>query len=286
MYFKIGDNIIIGSKDSPYKLEPGISGLAQADIRTGDGLYAGVDGGYVSSQLYGMRTITFTGFYLPDSCAKADELRVRLLTELHIRYLYPIFIKTFAGNNYFTEGYLTDIKADINGPRANEFQLTFLCPDPIIYDGGDGVNSDSAWMEQTFYAPGAGGFEIKYTSPVLWEGGEPATVVNNIGTVNTYPIITLRGNYHNPTITNLTTGDFITISRNISSTDTVTIDMKQRIITLTDSGGNVTSIASDRTITSSWWYLIPGENKIQLTTTDVSDTDYGMIKYKQGFQGI
>lgn len=283
MQIRIGD-IQLGG-ESKYQLEPGIQGLGTPEIRTGDGVYAGVDGAYVSSQLYGKRTIVLTGFYLAESCEDADNLRKELLTNLHIRYLYPIFIDTFAKRHYFTEGYISDIKADISGPRINEFQITILCPDPLIYDGGDGINSDSAWMEQTFHKEKAGGFEIEYTSPVQWVAGEQVTLINNIGTVNTYPIITLRGVFHNPKITNFTTNQFIHLDRTTVATDTITIDMKQRLVTIKDHSGEITTIASDRSVDSSWWYLAPGENKILLETDDADDTDYGIIKYKQGYQG-
>ncbi len=278
MIIKIG-NLQFGGNSS-YQIEPGIAGLDSATIRTGDGLYAGVDGAYVSSQLYGARTITFTGFYLASSCGEIDELRLNLLTNLRIRYLYPILITTFSQKHYFTEGYITDIKAEITGPRGGEFQITIYCPDPIIYDGGDGVSPDSAWIEENFYKAGAGGFVISYPTPVNWKEGQQYTVIENRGTVDTYPIITLNGSFSSPTIRNLTTGKFMTISRTISSGN-VLIDMKKRIITL-----NGTTIAANRSITSSWWTLIPGENRIILETNSTTNTNYGTIRYKQGYQGI
>lgn len=279
MYFRIGNDITLGG-NSAYKLESPITGLSSPEIRTGDGNYAGVDGGYVSSQLYGMRTIVLTGFFL-GTCAEVDELRHNLFTKLHIRYLYPIFITTFSGIHYFTEGYVTDIKADITGKRAGEYQITLLCPDPIIYDGGDGLTTDSAWIEGTFYKDEPGGFVLPENVPVQWESGNRGVVVTNLGTVEAYPIIVLRGAFTNPTIRNLTTGEFISLDRATSASDEIVIDMKQRIITL-----NGVSIASNRTITSSWWALQQGRNEIVLTTTNTSDTDYGVIKYKQGFQSI
>lgn len=165
MIIKIGDNIQLGG-NSKYQLEPGISGLSSANIRTGDGVYSGRDGGYVSSQLYGTRTITMTGFYIGENCEEADNLRRGLVSNLHIRYLYPIYITTFSQQHYFTEGYVTDIKSDIEGRRSGEFQITLLCPDPIMYDGGDGLSSDSAWIEQRFMIEKAGGFVIEYPTPV------------------------------------------------------------------------------------------------------------------------
>ena len=167
MIIKIGDTITFGG-NSKFQITPPLSGLTSPDIRTGDGLYAGVDGGYVSSQLYGFRNIVISGFYIGKTCQEADELRQQLMSELHIRYLYPIFITSFSGKHYFVEGYITDRRSDITNPTSGEFQITIHCPDPIIYDGGDGVASDSAWFEQTFYKEQSGGFNIEYQVPVQW----------------------------------------------------------------------------------------------------------------------
>lgn len=285
MEIKISDLVFGG--DSPYQISPGIQGLGTADIRNGDWLYAGVDGGYMSNQLYGHRTIVFTGFFIADGCRKDyDELRANLLAKLRIRYLHPIFIKTFGDRYYFTEGYVSDVKTEIENPKVCEFQISMLCPDPIIYDGGDGQSADSAWTEMTFYKQGAGGFDMEYETPVQWISGEMVTSIENLGTLNTYPIITLKGVFHNPTITNRTVGGSITLARTITSGQTVVINMKERTIILIDAGGNVASIASDRTIGSSWWSLASGVNNIVLTTTNSEDTRFGTIKFRNGYGGL
>ena len=280
MIIKIGDTITFGG-NSKFQITPPLSGLTSPDIRTGDGLYAGVDGGYVSSQLYGFRNIVISGFYIGKTCQEADELRQQLMSELHIRYLYPIFITSFSGKHYFVEGYITDRRSDITNPTSGEFQITIHCPDPIIYDGGDGITSDSAWFEQTFYKEQPGGFNIEYQVPVQWVGGQMATNIENLGTVAAYPIITLSGKFTNPKITNLTTNEFIELERETTVSDTIVIDMKERIITL-----NGVSIASSRTIDSSWWTLLQGNNKIVLETDNSSDNNFGTIKYKVGYLGV
>ena len=281
MEIRFGDEITFGG-NSKFQITPPLSGLTSPDIRTGDGLYAGVDGGYVSSQLYGFRDIVISGFYIGSTCEEADNLRQKLMTSLHIRYLYPIFITTFSGKHYFTEGYITDRRSDITHPTSGVFQITIHCPDPIIYDGGDGINSDSAWFEQTFYKEEPGGFDIEYTIPVQWVNGQMATSIENLGTVDAYPIITLTGVTKNPKIINLTTNQFIELSRTTTSaTDVIVINMKERIITL-----NGVSIAADRSIDSSWWTLKPGNNKIVLQSDRTTDVNFGTIKYKVGYQGI
>lgn len=280
MRFKIGDEILLGG-DSNYKLVSPISGLSAPSIRTSDGLRSGVDGGYISAQLYGFRTITLTGFYKGDTCEEADSLRLNLMNKLHIRRLYPVIITTFSGRNYFTEAYITDVKSDITMPIAGEFEITLVCPDPIIYDGGAGVSAASAILQQLFYKEKPGGFTIPSTMPVQWQPGQAATDVLNSGTVDTFPLLVLRGKLTNPKITNFTNNSFVKLAKTINAGQELRIDMKKRIITL-----DGVSIANSRTVDSSWWKLERGVNRIVLTTDSTSDTDYGTILWKNGFEGI
>lgn len=280
MRFKIGNDIILGG-DSAYKLVSPISGLSAPAIRTADGVYAGVDGGYVSSQLYGFRTITLSGFYQGDTCQEADDLRLGLMNKLHIRQNYPIMITTFSGRNYYTEGFIADVKSDITMPVAGEFQITLICPDPIIYDGGDGASPQSSLLQQVFYKEKPGGFTIPSDMPVQWVSGQVATSIMNSGSVEVYPLIILKGTYTNPKITNITTNQYVRLSVNAVGQAELRIDMKRRIITL-----NGVSIAGSRGIDSTWWSLKRGENRIVLETSNQTDTDFGTIIWRNGFEGI
>lgn len=280
MRFKIGNDIILGG-DSAYKLVSPISGLSAPAIRTADGVYAGVDGGYVSSQLYGFRTITLSGFYKGESCQEADDLRLGLMNKLHIRQNYPIMISTFSGRNYYTEGFIADVKSDITMPTAGEFQITLICPDPIIYDGGDGTSPQSSLLQQVFYKEKPGGFTIPSDMPVQWVAGQVATSIMNTGSVEVYPLIILKGTYTNPKITNIVTNQHIKMDLIISGDSELRIDMKKRIITL-----NGVSVASSRALDSTWWSLKRGENRIVLETNKQTDTDFGTIIWRNGFEGI
>lgn len=280
MRFKIGNDIILG-EDSPYRLLSPVSGLSAPAIRTADGVYAGVDGGYVSSQLYGFRTITLSGFYQGKTCEEADDLRLGLMNKLHIRQNYPIMITTFSGRNYYTEGFIADVKSDITMPIAGEFQITLICPDPIIYDGGDGSSPQSSLLQQAFYKEKPGGFIIPSSMPVQWTSGQVATSIMNIGSVKVYPLIILKGTYTNPKITNITTNENIKMNLTVSGNSELRIDMKKRIITL-----NGVSVASLRALDSIWWGLERGENRIVLETDKQTDTDFGNIIWRNGFEGI
>lgn len=282
MIFRIGNKIQLGGDNGTgYILQSPISGITSPAIRSADGVWAGRDGGYISSQLYGFRTITLKGAYIGSTCEEADKLRLDLMTQLPIRTLFPIFIETFSHKHYYTEGYVTDIKSDITGPRSGEYQITIICPDPVIYDGGDGVNADSAWFEYEFYKEKPGGYIIEYSSPVQWSEGNVATLIVNTGTITVYPQIILKGKFTNPKIVNVTTGEFIQINKTTSASDEIRIDMNERIITL-----NGVTIASDKSMDSTWWSLRSGDNRVLLETDDEDDSQFGVIKFKAGYEGI
>ena len=59
MIFRIGDKIQLGGDDGTggYILQSPIEGITSPAIRSADGVWAGRDGGYISSQFYGFRTI-------------------------------------------------------------------------------------------------------------------------------------------------------------------------------------------------------------------------------------
>lgn len=262
MEFRIGRGLVIGG-ESKYCLAPPVEGLDHPDIRIGEGVYAGRDGGFVSGHFYGQRTIILNGFYIGANCEEADRLRRELFSYLRIRYTLPIFIVDFSGNNYYTEGYISDVKSNITGPVSGEYQLTLLCPDPIIYYGGDGISEATTWTTQEL-DPGIN------------------TVING-GSVDAWPSFSITGLIDGITVTNQTTTQSLTVDVQTSDpTDVVVINMQKRLITL---NGEV--INADRTIDSEWWYLLPGQNDIEVDVEDESGAGItAEIRYKKGYAGI
>lgn len=282
MIFRIGDKIQLGGDNGTgYILQSPIEGITSPSIRSADGVWTGRDGGYVSSQFYGFRTITLTGAYIGSTCEEADKLRLGLMTNLGIRKLFPVFITNFSGRHYYTEAYITDIKSDITGRLSGEWKMTLICPDPIIYDGGNGVDANSAWYQYTFKKEKPGGYKVETKYPVKWTEGNISSFVNNSGSVEIFPQIILRGKFTNPKILNTTTGKSVKLERTTSPSDEIVIDMNERIITL-----NGQSIAHTRTADSTWWCLLPGENRLLLETDSKTDTDFGIVKFKAGYEGI
>lgn len=259
MEIKIGESLFLGD-NSDYKLSPPVSGLASPAFRVGDGVYAGRDGGYVSGHYYGHRTLVLRGFYIGTDCENAAELRRVLFGYLRIRYRLPILITTAEGQ-YYTEGVITDVKADVTNLKGGEYQLTILCPDPILYEAALGV---AKWYEHT-----------------LVNGG--TTEIANGGDVEIYPVITITGIVDGVELTNDTTEQTMQIDvTSENDDDEIVVDMQKRIITL-----NGVGINEDRSLNSSWWYLAQEANDITVNIGEDSGSSVEVkIRYRKGFSGV
>lgn len=257
MKIKIGTTLYLG-EDSPYQLSSPIQGFESPAIRTGDGVYAGRDGGFVSGHFYGQRTLVFEGFYIGADCDDASDLRRVLFNLLRIRYRQPIVVY-LGDNQYYTEGFVKDVKVNLESERAGRYQITFLCPDPLFYLLDGGTSESNTWYSTTLPA-----------------GSD--TTISNTGGADIYPVLRMTtGTVENPVLTNTSTGKKIQL--NISSTPITngfSIDMKRRIIML-----NGSVINSSRTVDSEWWCLLPGQNIINF-----SNTSDGILYYQKGEIGI
>lgn len=253
MEIKIGSTLFIGG-ESKYHLAPPVEGLEAPEIRVGDGVYAGRDGGYVSGHFYGNRTIVLHGFYIGDDCSDAASLRQALLGLLRIRYKMPILITNFNGETFFTEGYLGDIKCEVEKAVAGEFQITLICPDPFLYEA-------------------RGGLPVIYAYSLALG---TSTTIPNEGTVQVYPVIKFFGQMSNPKVLNETTGEVMELDIETQNDDDIlTIDMENRLITLNGEGVNPT-----RTLESSWWELLQGANEIRVVSP--SSSGINLDSYTEG----
>jgi len=279
MQLKINGLTLGGS--SKYQIQAPLSGLEKPPVRMGSGEWSGRDGGYVSSQFYGSRVITISGFYKAASCDEADELRSDMAEALAIRQSLPMFITTFGGKKLFTQTYLKDLKMDITSDIFGIYQITLVAPDPLLYDAGDGVDPDSGWQELPVYKLIGGGYVTAYELPVQWEPGTTPTVATNNGDTFIYPQFKSVGEVTNPRITNLTENKFVQVNVTTNSPDDeIIIDMGARTVTL--NGG---SILSFRTLDSQWWGLPTGNSVIQFESDGVDDVEVGTLRWRNAWQG-
>jgi len=141
----------------------------------------------------------------------------------------------------FTYGYITS-------------QWIFYCPDPRFYDN----TQQSASLVGTNYL----GRLYNRTYPLTFGGGAAGTTITNTGWANTYPIITITGPITNAIVGNSTQGNYITIQGTYANTDTIIVDLGQRLVTL--NGASARNLVAGG---SNWFYAQPGANQFYLAGT-------------------
>lgn len=141
----------------------------------------------------------------------------------------------------FTYGYITS-------------QWTFFAPDPKFYDN----TQQSVSLIGTNYL----GRTYNRVYPLTFGGGAAGTTITNTGWANTYPIITVTGPITNPVLGNSTQGNYITIQGTYANTDTIVVDLAQRLVTI--NGSSARNLVSGG---SNWFWAQPGANQFYLSGT-------------------
>lgn len=273
-------NSLVFGAGTRRQITPTLAGLGRPKIRTSGDDFSGTDGGYVSAQRYSRRMIVLAG-YIEGSTEQVESEMSLITNTLPIRQLLPIFIETFTGKQFYTEGYITDIQDDITADNLRIFQIMLIAPDPYLYDAGDGIDPDSGWLQQTFGKVIGGGFILPVEVPIVSEPSSHPTAVNNSGDIIIYPQIVLNGIFTNPRIINLTTGKFVALTITTTARDRIVIDMRARTITL--NGG---TISTYRIPGSSWWELLTGDNIVVLETDSGDDTETALIRWRAAYEGV
>lgn len=259
----------------------GVTGLGVADIRTSSFLFSGRDGGMVTNQLKGFRTITINGKIgrLAGSREQHRLDRGTLMSSLPIGTVFPVYVTLFDGETYRTDCSLTDIKVEYSrtGGYTSDFLIQLTAGDPLFYST-DGGEIQSAILNKVITS---GGYVTPYILPVIWEAGGAPTNVINSGNAFVYPRLELYDEAANPSITNFATGEKFSLDLNMVDGDIVVIDMARRTVTL-----NGSDIIGNKTADSTWWGLLPGINPIALISDAGDDTLSGLMTWRNGVTGI
>lgn len=266
-------------------LDEPIEGLGVSSVRTSSGTRSGQHGGYVAAQFYDMRLIQLTGTLHGDTPELLEANRIALSTVVGVLNDTPLTVEitTTGGKSYTIECFLDSMATPINlSPLKAAFNLSLLAPDPIIYDTSVGSS-----LNFTINRVVPGGMLFSDESPVFgystyFTDGMSNAMVNNLGSVEIYPVITINGKTANPVITNNTTGDSFRMSGySVPDGSETVIDMKAHTIKL--NGGNVLGYWDT---TSQWVSLVPGENEFSFTSDNPSDVSIAQGTYLPGVVGV
>lgn len=277
--FQFG-SFLFGGAGSPYQIES-VDGLESLpDIRAQDDTQGYNDGMFSGRDFYGGRTITmavntfagggnsaFQNFnllqaaLLPQQTGTTNMQFLLSVNDIQVQIGARVRARKTVVDPEYTFGYIKSV-------------ITFFCPDPRYYDAT--LSSGSFTVNS-----GALGRTYNRVYNLLYGGGSlvnTVTVTNN-GWVNTYPVITITGPAVSPVIGNLTTGASLTVNVSLTNTDTLVIDLSQKLITL--NGVSARNLLAGN---STWFGAAPGASTFFFTGSGlVPGTTAATITYRSAF---
>lgn len=159
---------------------------------------------------------------------------------------------------YYSAGAEGTQDVDTSGRRWVSYGLTFTCPSPF-WLGAD--------VGRTFRVSAGGSF---FPSGVPWNVADSQVIgshvaITNPGDVTAYPVWTIQGPATAAVFTNNLTGEVWTFTGTLLITDTLVVDCRERIKTVTLNG--VTNLWPDLSVDSVLWALGDGLNDVSLTVS-------------------
>jgi hypothetical protein len=247
------NNLVYGGTGSPYQILSvdgleGVPGIRNQDDNRGyaDGMFTGRD-------FYAGRTISMIIQVLGDGQNSA---------QYNLNILQRNLLPQTQGTTplYFLLGYGEQeqvINARVRGFKAQvnpEYtygkiiaQVDFFCPNPTYFD----INVQTATM--AVLDPVGRTYNRVYNLVYGNSTGYIETTISNTGWATTYPTITLKGPVTNPTLGNFTTNQSLNFTVNMSSVDTMVIDLYNKLVTFNGSPAR-------NLLSSGTWFAAPPGN--------------------------
>lgn len=258
--FQFG-SFLFGGTTSPYQIQS-IDGLESLpDLRVQDDNRGYNDGMFTGSDFLAGRSITMEIFTFAGN-GNSAMTNFDLLQQALIPQTNGTTTLQFLLSQYDSE---KRIGARIRGRRTTvdkdytfgyiRSQYTFFCPDPRYY-------SNTATTVVMAANVGALGRTYNRTYNMTYGGGSlvDSAEINNVGWVTTYPVITINGPVTSPTVGDITTGAYITVNTSLTNTDSLVIDLDQKLVTL--NGSPVRNLVAGN---SQWFGAPPGISNYYFT---------------------
>lgn len=191
-------------------------------------------------------------------------------------YVPYIFTDSDGQRQIFMKVLYVDLPETTRKGLVQPFRFICKVKDPTIY----GYPSKTASTQGTDPTTLGGTAVFPFSFPIIF-GASTVTVsnvANNEGDIPGYPAaITVVGPINNPTITNTTTGEYITVATNLATASnvlTITYD-KDSLIVTADGVSVLNSVSSG----STYFKLEPGENVITLSGSTIGSGAYVSMNY-------
>lgn len=248
----------------------------------------GNDGALLAGQVRRAATQSFDG-YVGDGTTTAEEVekyRRAFLSFFRKNYLYTV-VYVFADGSAIQRkrGYIVDAPEITELYQIYpEYHVALNFEDVNYYAYSENADGSEAYGKSATVGLSnvrAGGLMWGTTGAVFDEigavfeeggsGGPTIVAVDSID--NVYPVLTVRGPANNPILTNNTTNETLTYIGNITSTQTLVIDMMQHIATL-----NGTSVI--QRVSGDYVSLAPGNNRITYATEN-ADAPMAVLEWQE-----
>lgn len=265
-------------------VDPNVQGLDAPDYRLVQYPIPGQDYARVASNFYDARTITLTGLITGQTPAAYQQNRAALSSATLLQRDsngYPVTTKllftTMDGNQYFCNVIPKKPIFAHTMLTHTKYQLSLVAPDARIY----GVGQQSSGNITTLVG---GGFIVPTVVPVVGSGSSGGSAaVTNSGNVESHPIITFVGPLTNPYIQNQATGYAFQIDYTITGGNSVVVDMYNKTVVLDGSQNLISTLDATNNY---WWTIQPGQNTIQLSTSNSSDGGYVQVSFYSAYNGV
>ena len=264
---------------------PNIQGLDTPSIRLPSFNRPNVDGAFVPNQLYGGRLITLAGKVFADDASTYRARRRELETACKIKRvdddLNPITMKFKTMDDLLLQVEVYTKKLVFNDKYLThgDFKIDLFAPS--IY-----LESQELHNQNIFIFSG-GGMDVPTGVPMdMSAEGDTEAILNNVGNIDAYPQLSFHGPMQDPTLTNETNGDALSIVYTMSSSnERIEIDTVNRTA-LYFSTPTATGTNFRQYISGDFLSLQSGNNSIKLTSANYNNEGYISISWRDAFSGV
>lgn len=262
-----------------------VRGLESPMVRLPRYNLPGASGAFISNALYGERSIKIKGVVNSSDGTRSTYVNNRTLLvnafaitrDVNNNLVPQTFLMTLANGQILTfSGFVdTPLQMGFSMDQSDweEFQVSFVCPDPNIYSNNEVNYSVSVAV--------GGGTAIPTPIPIsLAPSSGGSVTVTNIGSNVALPVITLTAPLTNPYIANLTINEFLSLNLTMNLGDNaVVINCANQTIV---QGSN--DISTKLNLGSTFWGLFSGNNQIGFSAA--AGTGSATISFFPSFTGV
>lgn len=238
-----------------------ITGFDSPDVRESADDLVQMDGGIHGDFFYGRRPITMTGLILNPSGLTDRADRAMLVSRASDAMRGDAsLVFTPPGGVQSIIWVRRQQPLRITGGWQKQFQLQLVAADPRVYSYA--LNT-AVVMASASSGDVGRAYDKQYDIDYGPAAPSGQVLITNGGSTLTYPVLTITGPATNPQITNMTTGQRISLAYTLVAGEQLVIDTLNRTVKL---GGVANRYGAIDFLNTSWWGLVPGVNDLRIAS--------------------